>query len=183
MPCMPLRDFVVLFDKQLHQLTLYYLANGFFTLPTAVVSIASVVVCGSLALATCSGNGGAAVSSISAPLLFTSFTSFVSLSLLTLMTLTLCYRVVGGRFVYAARATDFEVDWILDTLCRPMTEGLVNLLLAPEKRRQRGVFFMSLCTIGEAGKFLSFWSTCTLASMVWCGCNVRRAWRLPQIVD
>ncbi|GET90719.1 hypothetical protein, conserved [Leishmania tarentolae] len=173
----PLRKLVVLFDTQLQQLTVSYLAAGFFALHTAAISIASLVVCASLALANASGSGR------SNALLFTSFTSFASLSVLTLMMLTLLYRVIGGRFLYSSRETEYVVDWILDTVSRPVVHDTVHLLLSPNKRRGRGIFFISLCLLGEAGKFLSFWPICTLASMVWCSWSIRRAWRQNFCAD
>ncbi|CAJ1010570.1 hypothetical protein Q4I28_005885 [Leishmania naiffi] len=180
MQIMSLRELVVLFDTQLQQLTLSYLAGGFFALQTTVVSIATLVVCSSLALATSSGAGSSAALFTQTPLLFTSFTSFVSLSVLTLMILTLFYRVAGGRFLYSPRETRYVVDWILDTISRPAMEETVRLLLSPNKRRERCIFFTGLCLVGEVGKLLSFWTLCTLVSMVWCGWSVRRTWYQHQ---
>ncbi|KAG5473108.1 hypothetical protein CUR178_03026 [Leishmania enriettii] len=177
MRLLSLRELVVLFDTQLQQLTLSYLAAGFFAVHTAVVSVASLVVCGSLALATSSDTASIFTP---APLLFTSFASFASISVLAFMTLTLFYRLIGGCFVYSPRATGCVVDWILDTVCRPLVEDIAHLLLAPNKRRERGVFLLSLWLVGEVGRFLSFWSVCTLASMLWCGWSVRRAWYQHQ---
>ncbi|KAG5472340.1 hypothetical protein LSCM1_03739 [Leishmania martiniquensis] len=174
MRLLSLRELVVLFDTQLQQLTLSHLARGFFAWHTAVVSVASLAVCASLALAT---HSDAAALFRPAPLLFTSFASFAALSVLTLMTLTLLYRLIGGRFDYSPRATGYVVDWVLDTVSRPLVEDTVHVLFAPNMRRERGVFFTCLWLVGEIGKYLSFWPACTLVSMLWCGWSVRGAWR------
>lgn len=173
MRCQSLRELVVLFDTQLQQLTLAYLGTGFFPVHTLLVAFSSLVVSAALAVAT---RGGAAAAGAS-PLLFTSFTSFAATVLATLMALTLLFRLTGGRFAHSPRASAYVVDWLLDAVCRPVTDDLVRVLLSPTARRERGIFFLALCVVGEAGKLLSFWSACTAASLAWCGWSAWRVWQ------
>ncbi|KAK7194231.1 hypothetical protein NESM_000337600 [Novymonas esmeraldas] len=171
MRVLSLRELVVLVDTRLQQLTLGYLASGFFPLHTVMVAAASALVCGSLAVAT------AEAAATPVPLLYTSFTSFTAITVLGLMALTLLYRVAGGRFQHSPRAVGYVVDWIVDTICRPVSDDAARLLLAADKRLERGLFFLCVFVVGEGGKWLSFWPACTLASLVWCGWSARLAWR------
>lgn len=168
MKAMSLRELVVLFDTQLQQLTLANLVSGFFPTYTLVVSLATTIVCASLAL-------GTSAATASSPKLFSSFASFAAICIIGTMTTTLFYRLTGGRFTYSFRSTGNVVDWLVDAISRPLAEDTAVMLLSPSKRRERAFFFFGLCVLTEVGKVLSFWSLCTLLSLVWLGCSVHRA--------
>ncbi|KPA83128.1 hypothetical protein ABB37_02830 [Leptomonas pyrrhocoris] len=169
MTSVSLREHVVLFDTHLLQLTVANLLGGFFPVHTLVVSLASTTVCGALAF-------GTRASASPSPLLFSSFSSFAAICITALMVATLLYRLTGGRFVCTARSTGDVVDWLVDATSRPLAEDTATMLLAPDRRRARGCFFIGLCLLAEVGKVVSFWSICTLLSLVWFGWSVRHLW-------
>lgn len=170
MRLLSLRELIVLFDTQMQQLTVANLITGFFPLQSLVSSLACTIVCASLAVAS-------HTSRASTPMLFSSFTSFAAICVTALMTTTLLYRLTGGRFSYSARSTGDVVEWLLDTISRPLADDTAKLLLAPDQRRQRACFFAALFLVAEVGKLLSFWWICTLLSVAWLGWSVYRTWR------
>lgn len=164
-----LRELIVLFDTQMQQLTVANLVTGFFPLHSLVSSLATTIVCAALAVTF-------QTSRATTPMLFTSFSSFAAICVTAVMATALLFRVAGGRFSYSARATADVVDWMLDAVSRPLAEDTARMLLAPEKRRQRGCFFAGLFLIAEVGKVLPFWWMCTLLSAAWVGWSVYRTW-------